>query len=50
MAQTILHKAETRGDATLFDDQGNLSDDSTREHLKKFLNAFVELVAKNTPR
>jgi chromate reductase, NAD(P)H dehydrogenase (quinone) len=38
------------GAATLFDDQGNLSDESTREHLKKFLNAFAELVAKNTPR
>ena len=36
--------------ATLFDVQGNFSDESTREYLKNFLNAFAELVAKNTPR
>jgi chromate reductase len=36
--------------ANLFDAQGNLSDASTREHLKKFLSAFAGLVVKNTPQ
>ncbi len=36
------------GAAKLFDDRGNLINDSTREFLKKFMDAFAKWVARNT--
>lgn len=36
--------------AKLFDDSGSLTNESTREFMQKFMNAFAEWVAKNAPR
>jgi chromate reductase len=36
--------------ATLFDDNGALVDNSTREFLQKFLQAFAQWVERNAPR
>jgi chromate reductase, NAD(P)H dehydrogenase (quinone) len=36
--------------AKLFDDAGKLSNDSTREHLQKFLRAFAQWIERNAPR
>jgi chromate reductase, NAD(P)H dehydrogenase (quinone) len=38
------------GAAKLFDDRGNLTNDSTRDFLKKFMIAFAEWVARFTAR
>ena len=35
--------------ATLFDEEGNLTSDSTREHAAKFMRALAAWVATNTP-
>ncbi len=36
------------GAARLFDDKGTLTDEHTRESLRKFINAFAEWVSKQT--
>lgn len=36
--------------AKLFDDQGKLTDDSTREFLQKFLQAFTQWIENNAPK
>ena len=36
--------------AKLFDDQGKLTDDSTRDFLKKFLQAFTQWIENNAPK
>lgn len=36
--------------ATLFDAEGKLTNDSTRQFLQKFLNAFAEWIERNLPR
>lgn len=36
------------GAAKLFDNNGNLTNESTQEFLRKFMNAFAEWVARNT--
>jgi chromate reductase len=35
------------GTAKLFDESGNLTNESTREFLKKFMSAFAEWIARN---
>jgi len=34
--------------AKLFDNSGKLADESTREHLQKFIDAFAKWVARNS--
>ena len=36
--------------ATLFDDNGALVDNSTREFMQKFLQAFAQWIERNAPR
>jgi chromate reductase len=36
--------------AKLFDDKGNLTDESTRVFLTKFLQAFAQWIERNAPR
>jgi chromate reductase len=38
-------EAYVGGAASLFDDAGNLTNDSTREFLKKFIDAFAAWIA-----
>jgi chromate reductase len=41
-------EAYVGGAAKLFDQSGNFANDSTREFVQKFINAFAEWVERNT--